>query len=258
MAKVKSTMHERPEQAKHAVITAGDGRGFIVKIRRPRRVISGPNQYKVVDILRYVITAAHCLPFFPPCHPTSYLNERTYKAVLGPLGADPAVWAECVFVDPVADIAVLGPPDNQALWAQCEAYEALVDAATPLPLADAAASSPAWLLSREGQWFRCQVENNGAGWWIKDAAQPISGGMSGSPILSDEGRAIGLVSISSGTGAHDTDTEGGPNPRLACNLPRWLAPTPIPLKLRRYDPFETEIETELVDGRLAIRSKSET
>jgi hypothetical protein len=240
---------------KHAVVTVGDGRGFIVKHAQPRRVISGQNQYKVVEVIRYIITAAHCLPFFPPCHPTSYLNERTYQAVLGPLEADPTIWAECVFADPVADIAVLGPPDNQELWAQCEAYEALVDAAT-LPIADAAASSPAWLLSRECQWVRCQVENNGAGWWIRDAVQPIVGGMSGSPILSDEGAAIGLVSISSGTGA--PHVEGGPNPRLAYNLPRWLAPTPIPLKLRRYNPFETEIETELVDGRLAIHSKSET
>jgi hypothetical protein len=38
----------------------------------------------------------------------SYLQERTYRALLGPLGAEPTVWAECLVADPIVDIAVLG------------------------------------------------------------------------------------------------------------------------------------------------------
>jgi hypothetical protein len=36
--------------------------------------------------------------------------------LLSPLGAEPHVWAECLFVDPVADLAVLGPVDGQELY----------------------------------------------------------------------------------------------------------------------------------------------
>jgi hypothetical protein len=52
------------------------------------------------------------------------------------------------------------------------------------------------------------------GWslWISDAAEGIRGGMSGSPIVAPNGRAIGVVCTS----------EDGPNPFLPANLPGWL------------------------------------
>ena len=80
------------DNAARAVLKVGGGRGFVVEAAGDR----------------FVITAAHCLPFFPPCHPQSYLRERVYASLLGAIGEDPMVWAECVFVDPIADIAVLG------------------------------------------------------------------------------------------------------------------------------------------------------
>jgi hypothetical protein len=83
-----------------AVIRVGDGRGFVVERARQR----------------LVLTAAHCLPHLPPANPMSHTEERTYEALLGPLGAEPTVWAECLFADPVADIAILDGPDNQALF----------------------------------------------------------------------------------------------------------------------------------------------
>jgi hypothetical protein len=73
----------------------------------------------------FVVTAAHCLPFFPPCISASHTEERTYKGLLGQLGEEPTVWAECLFVDPISDLAVLGPPDGQALSDETTAYEAL-------------------------------------------------------------------------------------------------------------------------------------
>jgi hypothetical protein len=107
-------------EAESAVVTVGDGRGFVIKHRHDR----------------LVVTAAHCLPRFPPCHGASYLEERTYSELLAPLGDDLAVWAECLFADPIADIAVLGSPDDQELTEAAEAYEALVESATPLSIAD--------------------------------------------------------------------------------------------------------------------------
>jgi hypothetical protein len=78
------------------VITVGPGgRGFIVEATA------------WIFPEYFVITAAHCLPQLPPPHGFSDLQDRTYENLLAPLGGTPSVWCECLFVDPVADIAVL-------------------------------------------------------------------------------------------------------------------------------------------------------
>jgi len=46
--------------------------------------------------------------------------------------------------------------------------------------------------------------------------------MSGSPILADNGSAIGIVCTSCSVAGSAASTEGGPNPRLASHLPGWL------------------------------------
>jgi hypothetical protein len=194
---------------------------------------------------RFVITAAHCLPFFPPCHGASYLEERTYKALLGPLGAEPTIWAECLFADPIADIAVLGSADNQELSDEADAYSELTEGVRPLSIGEPVwqegrahisraipslgipeqrfvlyYEAPAWLLSRDSRWFRCVVRHNGGMLMIVDPTEGIVGGMSGSPILTDDGLAVGIVCLSGGTS--EVHTAGGPNPRLLYNLPGWL------------------------------------
>ena len=77
---------------KRAVLRVGDGRGFVVSSRNS---IGGHE--------RIVITAAHCLPSFPPCAPAADLEAYTYRDLLGPPNASPTVWAKCVFVDPRVD-----------------------------------------------------------------------------------------------------------------------------------------------------------
>jgi len=139
--------------------------------------------------------AAHCLPFLPPCHGMSYIQERTYGALLGPLGEKPTVMAECLFVDPVSDIAVLGEPDGQVLFDECEAYEALVDVAKPLAIGDPPNNGAAWLMSLDARWFRCAVKHNKGPLWLSNVAEEIAGGMSGSPIVADDGSAIGVVCL---------------------------------------------------------------
>src|SRR5262245_9281897 len=214
------------ESAKRAVIAVGDGRGFVVEGRGEKLC---------------VITAAHCLPHLPPPDPASNLEEVTYPNLLGRIGESPSVWAECLFADPVADIAVLGEPDAQSLYEQNEAYcglmpdEPLSIGNTPQEykpiliktseggLVEAKShheslTTEAWVLSLDGRWFACEVEHQPDGpLWIKNAAEPIVGGMSGSPIMSKAGAAIGVVCNSRQTGH-----EGGPNPRLAAHLPGWM------------------------------------
>jgi hypothetical protein len=85
-------------------------------------------------------------------------------------------------------------------------------------MADAPEVVRAWVLSLEGKWLECEAHRNnvpGAPFWLKKAAAPIAGGMSGSPILADDGAAIGVVCLSRYYEGH---TGGGPNPRLATGM----------------------------------------
>src|SRR5262249_32119348 len=76
------------DRASRAVLRVGDGRGFVV---------AGAD-----ESYRYVITAAHCLPWLPPCMSFSKLEEcSAYQGLLGRLDGAITVWAECAFVDPI-------------------------------------------------------------------------------------------------------------------------------------------------------------
>src|SRR4051794_12052161 len=101
-------MTETPGRSR-SILRVGGGRGFVID----------------KDGARFVITAAHCLTVpvtvygdtaskgatLPPAHGGSFSAERTYPRLLGPLAAKPLIPAECLFVDPVADLAVLGSVD---------------------------------------------------------------------------------------------------------------------------------------------------
>ena len=58
--------------------------------------------------------------------------------------------AECLFVDPVADIALLGPPDSQDLGEQHEAYERMIDAIEPFAISAPPRRRPERLPSWDG------------------------------------------------------------------------------------------------------------
>jgi hypothetical protein len=240
-------MNEAPGRSQ-SILRVGGGRGFVIE----------------KNSARFVITAAHCLTApitmrgdiarksatLPPAHGASNSEERTYPRLLGPLGAKLRVPAECLFVDPVADLAVLGPVDGQELYDQALAYDELVEALDPLPLGSLTfgyrrhkdgrgvtvgsrryklkaffdptpiAESDAWLSALDGHWSRCRVASRGRSLWISEAEEDIRGGMSGSPIISPARQVVGVVCISSHVGGRSRG--GGPNPLLAAQLPGWL------------------------------------
>ena len=189
------------ERLKSGVITVGHGRGFVVE---------GAGE-------RLVITAAHCLPSLPPALPSFGLEARTYGPLLARRGEEPRAWAVCRFVDPIADIAVLGSPNTP----HADDYKALMGTATALAFGDHVRHpvnfwAPARLLSLDGRWFSCTIRHFGGPLWITHAAERVHGGMSGSPIVAEAGTAIGVVCTTT------SPREGGPNARLSDNLPGWL------------------------------------
>jgi hypothetical protein len=212
-----------PDDLIGSVVKVGDGRGFVVA-DGDRNIAEGGKSD--------VVTAAHCLPTVPPPHLARYLEEATYPRLIGPLGAEPDVTAACVFVDTVADIAVLGEPDNQALSDEHDHYEAFLSALPPFDIAAPpprgrlrmpaldADQSPAWrwlgevsfpgrVLSLDGQWIECNVRRLGGPFTI-EPEKLVKSGMSGSPLISATGAALGVVSTSNRAAV------------LADGLPGWL------------------------------------
>ena len=193
-----------------AIVTVGGGRGFLVEARARR----------------LVVTAAHCLPQLPPAHAASYSAQRTYRKLLGPVGAGaPTIWAECLFVDPIADLAVLCAPDGQMYVAAHDAYTSLVEAGSVLPIGVVTSPCTAWLLTLDGRWELCGVrvdeQSGGRYLTIVGAEDGIVPGTSGSPIVSAEGYALGTVSLRSEETGRARD-EQPRQPPLVNDLPGWL------------------------------------
>jgi hypothetical protein len=100
--------------------------------------------------------------------------------LIGPVESDGNdVWADLFFLDPIADIAVLGAlvsPERR------RAYAEFVQSRPAMCVGDAQHESKAWLSSPDGNWQSCSAGHNGVGLWISDAVNGIVRGMSGSPI----------------------------------------------------------------------------
>jgi hypothetical protein len=147
-------------------------------------------------------------------------EERTYAALLGQLGEKPTIWVECLFVDPIADIAVLGSPDDQALPEASIEYHKFTNSLEPLEIADVPQETPARMLSLDGRWISCTVKHIDDGrLYIRDATEAIRGGMSGSPIMTLEGSAVGVICVAGGA-ERENYIAGGPNPRLVQQFTR--------------------------------------
>jgi hypothetical protein len=205
------------QNAKRAVVQVGGGRGFVVS--------AGEHD-------RYVITAAHCLPRwrYPRPHLANGASELTLPRIIGPLGSKRhkrTISAELHFLSLVDDVAVLGEPDGQVLWDECDQYNGFTEQAISIGRPPRPHQSyewtvenetSAWLLSLEGQWLRCTVQNIGRLLSVRQGYEWIKSGMSGSCIIDDNGAALGTVSTGGGTMPGD----GGFHPSLMDCLPPWL------------------------------------
>jgi hypothetical protein len=206
------------------VVKVGGGRGFIIEHRVTlHRTRSNWRQLVRFITRRLVVTAAHCLPRLPTAHANW---DHTYENLLGGLADNRSTtWAECLFADPVADIAILGSPDNQQLEEQAEAYDGLTENAAVLRIGKAK-SGPGWVLTLDNRWIPITLELIQGMWGKSLRIDPTEAGQSGSPILNHAGRAVGVVVIGSETidkNGLRTNARAAPQAILTQTLPPWLS-----------------------------------
>jgi hypothetical protein len=196
VASIEQMLDDR--DAERSIVSVDKGRGFVVQ-----------NDYGDPCI----ITAAHCLPKLPDQAYGMEDAELWHDNLIGPLGEKPSVLAQVIFVDPLADIAVLSGWNKD--------YEALT--AHPIlvscPLVDERCH--ARVLSLKGTLVDVQVRRKRTGRiWLTDAHKKIAGGMSGSPIIALDGTAIGVLTQAIITDYPDQETE---QPCIIDCLPPRLA-----------------------------------
>jgi hypothetical protein len=110
-----------------SVVKVGAGRGFIVALRvnvpamkSPPCIVNGvtrPGRLIRSVEHRLIVTVVHCLPPGKPPRRPSLSQDRTCERLVGALdgtcdATKNPVWAECLFADPIGDVAILGPPDS--------------------------------------------------------------------------------------------------------------------------------------------------
>ena len=207
-----------------SVITVGYGRGFVMEHCVYFDFGDGSGYTKLRR--KVVVTASHCLPHAPKAMSGVDYQLATYPKLLGPLGEEPSLWTQCLFFDPVADVAVLGEPDNQDLSDEWDGYHALVRGRKPFATATPE-SGEGYMLALDGVTWKpttleVHITIGGSGLSTGETL----GGQSGSPILDRKGRAVALVSIGSETTSNGVrkpmERWNGPQPILKLALPPWL------------------------------------
>ena len=132
-----------------------------------------------------------------------------------------------LFVDPVADIAVLCGLDEQSFYKESEAFDEFCDATEPLSLSEAKAETfekfPIRVLSHRGHFLSgeamfCNPKRSSV--WIETHGD-IEAGTSGGPVVDESGKLIGVVSHACHTEPPRAICDGSIAFALRC-LPIWL------------------------------------
>src|SRR5262249_61134418 len=122
-------------------------------------------------------------------------GDQDYANLRGPFGRESlGVWAQCVFADPVAGLAVLGPSiaansSHEAIRKR-ELFQVMVEDADALRFADPARPHeevPAYVRRLDGEWRSVTVTALNIPRISVDPSNIIEPAMAGSPILSAAG-----------------------------------------------------------------------
>lgn len=181
----------------------------------------------------FILTAAHCLDYDADTGAGITLGDLPIVGIKAVDGTKLKVtpW----LIESVCDVALLGPLDNQKCREEVEALEQFCLRTKGVPIFRGVLSAepvPVMIRSHKRKWITGQVmafKPNDHRVWI-EAQEQIEGGTSGGPIVTQDGKLVGIVS-------HFIETGGeceGLTPRPHLVLPLWASKL---VSKRRFDGF---------------------
>ena len=181
----------------------------------------------------FILTAAHCVEYDTAKGSGHTLGDYIIEGIETAAGETLQVtpWA----IEPVSDVALLGPLDSQECPEEVEALEnfCLNTKGVPLYLGKLSEEPlPVWIRTHKGGWIKGDAAQYGLCTHrvVIKAREQIEGGTSGGPIVTDDGKLVAIVSQSDLTGSECMGSM--PRPNIA--LPVWAAKL---IKSRRFDGF---------------------
>ena len=171
-----------------------------------------------------ILTAAHCVRWTGSGDMT--LAEDAYVTVVTTPTGESFV-LQVLAVEPASDIAVLGAPDYQTFTEDADLFEQWCERTLPVPLSylqlGPGDSVEAFVLTHRHEWVAAEAARHGFGppdgrIWV-DYEQPILGGASGGPVVTPDGRLLGVVSQVNEVGEGPCN---GTIPLARLALPRWV------------------------------------
>ena len=143
--------------------------------------------------------------------------------------------ARPIAVEPVADIAVVGALDGQSspiAYREAREFEDFCNGRKPVFLSRSDFTltkdhdlvyTQVHIYTHKGEWVTGKVVQFRPGAemaWFEETSKPIEGGTSGSPIVNDMGKLVGIVSNAGGSSSGETRQGRFPRPHLT--LPVWV------------------------------------
>ncbi|MGJ5096742.1 hypothetical protein ACQR18_32010 [Bradyrhizobium oligotrophicum] len=175
------------DKVKKAIVRVGKGRGFMIGggIVTTINWLSNPPEFKYPRFETIEQQNAQ-----PPS------EARIVGRLDGTLTAD----ADCVFADPISSVAILGGYSEEFRRIEHWEYRLPVHAPLRPTFAGHGAVQDAWFLSIDEKWVKCRVRTNYDDLrFVGDdpdewGGEPeIAGNLSGSPIIDEDGGAIGII-----------------------------------------------------------------
>jgi hypothetical protein len=167
-----------------------------------------------------ILTAAHCVEYTPAG--ALVLGDSCIVEIETMQGS---LQTQLLAVEPVSDIAVLGALDGQEFWDETQALDEFCATTPPVPVSledlPLLQPFPIYIYTHRGQWLQGRAQLAGhdvPSLWIEMPEQ-IEAGTAGSPIVTERGTLIGIVSM-----ARSETPQGcaGSQPRPHVALPVWV------------------------------------
>ena len=166
----------------------------------------------------FVFTAAHCVDF--SLDGGMALGDHCIQIVDTTDGAQ--LFLSVLAVEPVSDLAVLGPPDCQAAPDEYDEFKRVYDQTPSLSLDvrehEVKMLFDIHIFTHKKTWLdgKAMLTWPGANLISVNTNEPIEGGTSGGPIVNEHGELVAVVSHTSNVAGSDTQ------PNLCRALPVWI------------------------------------